>query len=203
MQNGNLFLLRHGPTQGDGVTRYKGSTDVPLSSDGIQQCQSTARHMLASAHKPDVIYCSPLSRAMVSAAQVAEPFALTPIVVPELVERNFGRWEGLSFAEVAAKYPHDFDAWAKDPLSFSPIEGESTLEVHDRIMPAVEKLLARHEGGSVAIMAHGGVNRVILCNYMKLSLEHIFRIEQDFACLNIIRFYDEFPVISLLNSTHY
>ena len=203
MQNGTLFLLRHGMTEGDGVTRYKGTTDVPLSEEGILQCQRMAAFMHGGGLTPDVLYCSPLSRTVKSAEYMAEPFGLEPVIVPELRERDFGLWEGLSFAEVAKQFPEDFDAWAKDPLRFSPIEGESTLEVHERVLPAVEKLLAAHEGGSVAIMAHGGVNRVVLCNYMKLPLEHIFRIEQDFACLNIIRFYDGFPVTSLLNRTDY
>jgi broad specificity phosphatase PhoE len=56
-----------------------------------------------------------------------------------------------------------------------------------------------HEGGNVAVVAHGGVNRVVLCHFMGTPLEHIFRVEQDFACVNIIHFADGYPVIKLLN----
>ena len=52
---------------------------------------------------------------------------------------------------------------------------------------------------AAAIVAHGGVNRVILCNIMGLPLEHIFRIEQDNAAVNIIEFWEAYPVIKLLN----
>ncbi len=205
-----LYIIRHGATEGsdDGEPRYKGSIDVPLSDKGKRQVAGTASFMKAQGMRPDAVYCSTLSRARVSAEIICGAFdglnSKKPVEVAEFKERHFGRWEGMSFSEIASEFPNDFSAWANDPLNFSPLEGESTLEVRDRIMPKLNEILSSHEG-ALALVAHGGVNRVILCELMGLSLEHIFRIEQDNACLNIVKFHDgstghaPVPVVKLIN----
>jgi alpha-ribazole phosphatase/probable phosphoglycerate mutase len=204
-----LYIIRHGATEGSEEPRYKGSMDVPLSEHGKVQVQKTADVMAKNGFTPGTIYCSDLSRARVSAEIIGGRFAMTatmpiiPIIIEEFRERDFGRWEGMSFKEIGKKFPEDFDAWAKDPLRFSPLDGESTLEVKARVMPKLKEVLEAHDGGNVTLVAHGGVNRIILCEMLGLSLEYIFRIEQDNACLNIIRFYDELPVIELLNGSHW
>ncbi|MCK4910801.1 MAG: histidine phosphatase family protein [Thermodesulfovibrionales bacterium] len=206
-----IYIIRHGATVGsdDDEPRYKGSIDVPLSPKGRAQVVATASFMESQGMRPDAVYCSSLSRARVSAELICDAFdGLAPIEHAEFKERHFGRWEDMSFNEIAKEFPEDFSAWAKDPLNFSPIDGESTLEVRDRVMPKLDEVLNGHDGGAVALVAHGGVNRVILCELMGLSLEHIFRIEQDNACLNIVRFYDgttghaPVPVVKLINYTH-
>lgn len=204
-----LYIIRHGATEGssDGEEpRYKGSIDVPLSARGEAQVRATADHMRVLALCPEAIYTSTLSRAGRSAEIIASVFdgagsALAPMPIPEFRERHFGRWEGMSFSEIEQEFPKDFSAWAGDPLNFSPLEGESTLEVRDRVMPRLMQVLQGHDGGAVALVAHGGVNRIVISELMGLSLEHIFRIEQDNACLNIVRFYDGLPVLKLLNFT--
>ena len=147
------------------------------------------------------IYCSDLSRAVKSAEIVASAFGLQPAVVPALRERSFGIWEGMSFTEIKEKHPAEFEAWAGNPLKYSPIDGENTLEVKERCIKALDDILARHEGESVAIVAHGGINRIILCHIMGMPLENIFRIEQGFAAINIIEFWEKYPVVKLLNYT--
>ncbi len=145
------------------------------------------------------IYCSDLQRAVKSAEIIAEPHGLTPIRIPALRERNFGIWEGMSFNEIKGKYPAEFEAWAGNPLKYSPIGGESTIEVKGRVVEAVRKIIDVHIGENISIIAHGGVNRIILCHVMGIPLENIFRIEQDYGAVNIIEFWDKYPVVKLLN----
>jgi len=116
-----------------------------------------------------------------------------------LRERNFGLWEGMSFDEIREKYPLEFDAWADNPLEFSPMEGESTLAMRDRVIQAMKEIMGNHNKENIAIVAHGGVNRIILCHLLGIPLGNIFRIEQDYGALNIIEFWDKGPVIKLLN----
>jgi len=197
---GTLFLIRHGATEGSGVKRYKGSLDVPLSEEGIAQVERTAKFLASQLNGPlEAVYSSTLIRAVRSAEAIARRHGLEPVAVEGLRERSFGLWEGMSFEEIRAQYPAEFDAWARDPLRFSPVGGESTLEVRDRVMKALGDVLDRHDGGGIAVVGHGGVNRVILCHYLGVPLENIFRIEQDFACLNVIHFYDGYPVVRLVN----
>jgi alpha-ribazole phosphatase/probable phosphoglycerate mutase len=198
-----VFVIRHGATEGSEVPRYKGATDVPISEKGEAQVRSTAEFMEKNGLVPDAVYSSTLSRALRSAEIVASRFGLEQVGVPELRERDFGLWEGMSFEEIQEKFPDAFSSWARDPLRYSPLEGESTLDVRDRVMPALEQILHSHKGGTVAVVAHGGVNRVVLAEFMGLPLEHIFRIEQDNACLNIVRFHDGLPVVELLNGRYW
>lgn len=145
------------------------------------------------------VYCSDLGRAIQSAEIVAEPYGLKATVVKDLRERSFGIWEGMTFSEIKERYPVEFESWAADPVKHSPMEGESTVAVRDRVISAMDGILHRHDGDSIAVIAHGGVNRVILCHILEIPLENIFRIEQDFGVVNIIEFWDRYPVVKLVN----
>jgi alpha-ribazole phosphatase/probable phosphoglycerate mutase len=206
-----LYLIRHGETKGAEQRRYKGTIDVPLSEIGMRQMEQVSKYIdLNTEYNQNTeyrtqntglnaVYCSDLSRAIRSAEIVAEPHSLKPIIVSSLRERNFGLWEGMSFDEIREKYPLEFDAWAGNPLKFSPMEGESTLAMRDRVIQAMNKIMENHNKGNIAIVAHGGVNRIILCHLLGIPLENIFRIEQDYGALNIIEFWDKYPVVKLLN----
>lgn len=240
-----LYLIRHGETEGAEVRRYKGSIDVPLSEKGIEQMKQVAKYLSQNivppthpspsrgegkggggnySNKLHAVYCSDLSRAIKSAEIVAEAYGLKPTVISDLRERNFGIWEGMSFDEIKEKYPDEFDSWANNPLLHSPMGGESTIEVRDRVMKTLSKIINDHrsevmhnsgctiqnerdrescilhyESSDIAIVAHGGVNRIVLCHFLGMPLENIFRIEQDYACINIIEFWGEYPIVKLIN----
>jgi broad specificity phosphatase PhoE len=153
----------------------------------------------AAASGLNAVYCSDLSRAVRSAEIVAEPYGLVPMKVPELRERSFGVWEGMTFTEIKERFPGEFEAWAENPLTHSPVGGESTLEVKQRVVKALDEILNRHMGGNIAVVAHGGVNRILVCDILGVPLENIFRIEQDYGAVNVIEFWDKYPVVKLLN----
>lgn len=148
------------------------------------------------------VYTSNLSRAIRSAEIIAADYGLRPIDTPDLRERSFGIWEGMTFSEIKEKYPEEFEAWANNPLRYSPIKGESTLEVKARTIPSLTGILDRHKGENIAVVAHGGVNRIILCHFLDIPLENIFRIEQDNAAVNIVELWDKYPVVKLINGGH-
>ncbi|PKL51761.1 MAG: histidine phosphatase family protein [Nitrospira bacterium HGW-Nitrospira-1] len=220
-----LYLVRHGETEGSETKRYKGSIDVPLSEKGIEQMEQLAEYLNRSYKSYttysgllNAVYCSPLSRALKSAEIIAETHGLKPVAIEDLRERSFGIWEGMTFSGIKEKYPEDFEAWANNPLRYSPIGGESTIKVSKRVINALNMILENHKNGNnpssshfskaelggfsgenIAIIAHGGVNRVILCRILGIPLENIFRIEQDYAAVNIIEFWDKYPVVKLIN----
>lgn len=193
-----LYLIRHGETEGGEVRRYKGSIDVPLSVQGIEQMKRLTEK-IRSNHWLDGVYCSDLIRALRSAEIIARPYGLTPVAIPELRERSFGIWEGMSFDEIRERYPHEFDAWAENPLKYSPMEGESTLSVSRRCLRAFREITRRHRGGTIAIVAHGSINRIILCRLLGVPLRNIFRIEQDFGAFNVIEISERYPIVKLMN----
>ena len=213
-----IYLIRHGETEDADARRYKGHIDVPLSDNGIEQIKRLSEFLSAAepqcrsavgarCPRPDsdgaalkAVYCSGLSRAVKSAEIIAVPFGLKPVIVEGLKERNFGIWEGMTFDEIQGKYPEAFNAWAENPLRFSPMQGESTIEISERALDAFNEIISRHNGESIAIVAHGGINRVILCELLGMPLENIFRIEQDYAALNVIEKWD-YPVVKHINYT--
>ena len=224
-----LYLVRHGELEGGGPKRYNGSIDIPMSEKGIEQMEAASefitRHLrsadcskylsyLKDIHGPtgaqecksegaasglQAVYSSDLDRAVRGAAIIAERYRLRPVVVAALRERSFGIWEGMTFDEIKRKYPEEFDSWAQNPLKFSPPGGESTIVVRERAVNALEEILRMHKGDNISIVAHGGINRVLLCHILGIPLENIFRIEQDYAAVNIIEFWDKYPVVKLLN----
>lgn len=145
------------------------------------------------------IYCSDLSRAVKTAHIIAEPHGLIPLKIRGLRERAFGIWEGMSFLEIRDKYPREFDLWAENPVEYGPVGGESTTAVNERVIPEFEKIVNKHGGQEIAIVAHGGINRIILCHVLGIPLENIFRMEQDCGAVTIIEFWDKYPILKLLN----
>ena len=206
-----IYLIRHGETVDADSRRYKGHIDVPLSENGIKQLERLATYLVqnsklktclpagkAQNSKLKAIYCSGLSRALKSAEIIAGPYGIKPVIVEDLKERSFGAWEGMTFDEIKEKWPDAFNAWAENPLKFSPMEGENTLEVKERAMRAFNEIIKNHKDEEIAIVSHGGITRVILCEMLGMPLENIFRIEQDFAALNIIELWD-YPAVKLIN----
>ncbi|MDI1472729.1 Alpha-ribazole-5'-phosphate phosphatase [Thermodesulfovibrio sp. N1] len=197
-----LYLLRHGETEGPKKV-YKGHIDVPLSENGIEQVSKVAENLkkFLSRYEIDrrIILSSPLNRAIKTAEIIGKILSTEYIPMEILKERSFGRWEGMSIDEIISLYPDEFERWRQNPALFSPPDGESTMDVSKRAKKVINEILKLYKGFQVIITAHGGINRVILCNIMNIPLEKIFCIEQDFACLNIIEFYDGYPVVKLLN----
>lgn len=197
-----IYLLRHGETEGHKKV-YKGHIDVPLSKEGERQVEKVARFLKKYSDKynfkREIIYSSPLKRAITTAEILNKELSLRIKSTDDLKERSFGKWEGLSINEILSLYPEDFEKWRMNPAIFSPPEGESTIDVSKRSQKTIKEILKNHDKNQVFIVAHGGINRVILCNILGIPLENIFRIEQDFACVNIVEFYEDVPVVKLVN----
>lgn len=205
-----VYIIRHGATVNAEEKRYAGHLDVPLSPEGEKQIERLSRHLVyepssaqsadGPSHSLDCVYCSDLQRARKSAEIIARPFGLNPVLIPALRERNFGCWEGMTFDEINRKYPDDFNAWGNAPLTFFPAGGESTEAVRDRVVPAFFDIIEMMQGKRLAIVAHGGVNRVILCNLLGIPLRNMFRIDQDYGALNEFSFHGAFPVLKRMNA---
>jgi len=198
-----LYLIRHGETIDSDERRYKGRMDVPLSEKGMEQMRHVARFISQDypARFGISVYTSDLIRAVRSAEIIADAFGLKPVIVPELRERDFGEWEGMRFDDIEKRWRGAFRAWADNPLRFAPPGGETTLEVRDRVVRSIRMIMdsAGDVTGGIIIIAHGGVNRIILCHMLGMPLKNIFRIEQDYGCINIIEIHDGYPIIRLLN----
>jgi len=184
-----VYLIRHGEVVGAGPKRYNGHRDVDLNQNGVAQMEQMAQRL--AAYPIAAIYCSDLTRTTKGAKILAQPRNLPIYIRPALREKSFGAWEGLTYEEVATRFPKEWEKWLVDPAGSRPPGGETFREVEQRILQELSLILKDHQGQEVLILSHGGPNRVILCHALGLDLKHIFRIEQKFAALNIIDFFED------------
>lgn len=193
-----LYLCRHGEVVGDGRKRYNGHRDVDITDNGVAQMVELRERLT---EKPlSALYSSDLIRTVKGAEIIGERHKAPRVVVPEFRERNVGEWEGMAFEEIQEAYPAEWSAWLGDVMNFKPPQGESLAEVAERVLPPLKDLVDKHMGEEILLLAHGGVNRVILSDAMRLDLKHVFRIEQHYGALNIIDYYDDgMSVVKLLN----
>ena len=127
-----------------------------------------------------------MSRARLTASAVAARHGLAVITVDAFREVNLGNWEGLTVGEVAARHPARLAARRADPLHVAPEGGETIAEVHARVLPAVRKIVAAHPGETVAIVAHGAVNKTVLLDVLAAPLASYGSMHQDNAAINVV-----------------
>lgn len=147
------------------------------------------------------VYSSPLCRALDTASAIAVEHRLAVVAVDALKEIALGAWEGLTTDEVAARYPDLLAARRRDPLHVAPPGGETIREVRDRAVPAVEAIIAAHAGETVAIVAHGAVNKTVLLSVLGLPLETYGRMPQDNAGFNVLEWEAGAARVAVVNET--
>jgi alpha-ribazole phosphatase len=181
----DIYLLRHGDTRIDAVRRYIGRTDIALNESGREQARWW-KAVLANISFSRII-CSDLGRTRETAGIIAEGRDITLDLCSELREIDLGEWDGLTVDEVKRRFPAEYEKRGANPAGFRPEGGESFSDVSGRAVPVLEQVTRNTAGGNVLIVGHAGVNRVLLCYLLEMPLSNLFRLGQDFACLNIIR----------------
>jgi broad specificity phosphatase PhoE len=137
-----LLLVRHGETDWNADGRLQGQTDRPLTDFGRRQARELADEL--ANEELAAVYSSDLSRARETAEIVAERLGLPVVLDPDLREKDWGSWEGLTAVE-------------RDRVEFV---GESTEAHQARILRALRRIAERHPGdGSVLVVTHGGSMR--------------------------------------------
>lgn len=179
----HILLVRHGATDWSRDDRFCGVTDIALSADGVAQAQRLARRLATI--PITAVYCSPLRRTRQTATILAAPHQPEVVAVPELVEMNFGAWEGRLRAEIRGS--DVYAAWQRDPVGITPPDGEAAYAVAARIVEAMTAIVERQRGQTILIVAHKTVNRILLCHWLGLPLgSYRDRIAQDPCALNEI-----------------
>jgi probable phosphoglycerate mutase len=187
-----IYLIRHGEIIQSSPRRFVGKTDLPLTEHGREQIVGVAGQL--AGRGVGRLLCSPLSRCVESAGIIGAALGVVPETVPDLREIDLGAWEGLTVDEVRERFPGRYEARGRNLAGFRPPGGESFADVQRRAWPAFEAATAEMDE-PLAIVAHGGVNRVLLCRILGMPLENLFRLEQHYACINILHAgRDEFRV---------
>jgi len=192
-----LILIRHGEPEERTRGKCYGSLDIGLSTKGRAQLEaklSSVSNLTATA-----LYTSPLRRALESAEIAGAFLRLQPTVSPALREIDFGTLEGLSYSEIEERYPEEYRRWMEHPTQIKFPGGESFSEMKKRVLEYQEQLLGAHRGKIMVLVSHGGTNRILLAHALGIPDEMIFRIDQAYAAINVIDYFENYPVVRLLN----
>ncbi len=148
-----LIFVRHGESISNKAGRVTGSVNAPLTERGRRQAAKAARE-LAKTHI-DVIYSSPLKRAVSTAKIIAKTQGKVPLIFKsDLRERHHGSWEGKKISNIPE--------WHKRyELGFKPGGGESPEELYRRVKRLMKLVLKKHRNHTVVIVAHGAVGRMV------------------------------------------
>ena len=154
-----IIAIRHGETAWNVDTRIQGHLDIPLNDTGRWQARRVGAAL--AGEQLSAIYASDLDRAHQTAQAVAERAGLPVVADAGLRERAFGTFEGKTFAEIEADWPDQALRWRKRDPAFEPAGGESLLRFRERIVGTLSRLAARHAGGQIVLVGHGGVMDVL------------------------------------------
>lgn len=149
-----LVLVRHGATGHTAERRWSGRGDVPLSDEGRSQAEATAGRVAQLAPRVAAVVTSPLTRCVDTAAAIAARTGDPPLVTDaDLVECDFGQWDGLTVDEIARRWPAELAAWQRS-TAVAPPGGESLRRVAARVRRAVTRLRAAYPGDTVVVVSH-------------------------------------------------
>lgn len=204
MRRVRVWLFRHGELPQVSPRRFVGQSDIALSDEGRRQAgywaAALARVPFALAVSSDLSRCLETARIMLAGR------GLPLRQEPRLREIALGAWEGLTVAGVRERFPGQYEARGGDLAGFRPAGGESFADVQARAGAALAALVSEVGGDGeageadaaledrdgawteVLAVAHGGVNRTLLCGLLGMPLANLFRLGQDYACLNLLEF---------------
>jgi alpha-ribazole phosphatase len=192
-----FWLIRHGEPAEETRHRCYGSLDLGLSETGRTQMAQVAECLKSESMA--AVYTSPRSRALEGARLLGAVLSCSIEIVQDLREIDFGDFEGLAYDEIAARYPDLYRQWMETPSEIQFPNGESFAAMRVRVLCAFDAIQRRREGQTVAIVSHGGVNRILLAWALQMPDNCIFRLAQDYAAINLLGLVDGLPSVQLLN----
>lgn len=195
-----LVLARHGQTPLSVDRRYSGQGDPDLTDLGLWQAEKTAERLATTPHLSAVV-SSPLRRCLETAERTADAAGVPLIVEPDLIETDFGQWEGLSFSEAAERDPKVHSQWLGD-TSVPPPGGESFAVVRSRVERGLRKIVSDRPGEVVAVVSHVTPIKLAIRAGLGAGDELLFRLHLDLASVSDVRFYSDGPTsVHLVNDT--
>ncbi len=178
-----LVLVRHGETEYNRADVFRGRVDLPLNERGRMQARAAAAYL--SGLRFEAFYSSPLKRALETAAAIAEPHGGAVRTLEHFNDVDYGEWSGKSVDEVRAGWPEIFELWVNDPQKVVFPGGESLAYVRERLQAGLEDLAGEHVG-TVLLVAHKLINRLIVCICLGLPTEGFSRVNQSNGAINLI-----------------
>ena len=171
-----VILARHGETKWNVEEVYRGRIDINLDEAGVKQAELLGEYL--SSLELDAIYSSPLRRALDTANLIAQYQEAGVQASNGLIDLDYGEWQGLPEREVKRLYQALHNEWLANPDRVRMPGGESLAEVRERAVSVIDDVISKYEG-SVLLVSHRVVNKVLIYSLLGLSNAHFWNIKQD------------------------
>jgi len=194
-----LVLIRHGETEWNREERFRGRAELDLTETGVKQAKAIAKRV--ASFPVNAIYSSPLKRALRTAEIIAQALALPVKPAFELIDIDYGRWQGMSPQEAASKDKRLYQLWKETPHLAKFPRGESLNEVRQRVKAFLDYIKSNHSGEMVALISHLVVCRVMILHLLGWDNSYFWQIGQGLGAINIFELRSPFPAVMSLNDT--
>jgi phosphoserine phosphatase len=136
------------------------------------------------------VYASPLVRAQQTAELILAGRDLALNTYENLREINLPAWEGMTFAEVQARSPQEYDNWHNAPQKLAMGDSFPVLDLFEQAKSVWQDLLARHRGETLLLVAHSGINRALIAAAMGIEPARYHYFQQSNCGISILNFKD-------------
>ena len=171
-----LIIVRHAQATGNLEGRFQCRKNNELTDLGRRQLELLSQSLRDT--RIDAAYSSPLVRAMDTARACVQGRNLEIIAEPRLIELDAGQMESLLVAELYNRFPEQMRNWREQPHLFCPPDGETMLQLYERVTAAVADIAARNEGRTVLVSTHGVVVRNLMCWARRLPFERLCEVRR-------------------------
>jgi len=194
-----LLVIRHGQTDSNISGYYMGWSQEGLNEKGYEQVKLLSDRL--SNVPIDIIYSSPLKRALSTADAVAEPHGLAPVAIDDLIEINLGDWQELHAGEIIKKWPDMWQQSRVDPSGLVWPNGESFAQAAERSVRAFDSILKANRGKIVAVVTHDIIVRIMAMHVLGVVYSTYRRMEISNASFTKIVVMDDKKQLITLNDT--
>jgi broad specificity phosphatase PhoE len=195
-----ITLARHGETDWNRREIFRGRADIELSETGAGQAELLAKYL--SQVEITAIYASPLKRSLKTAEAIASYHNLEVKTAAGLIDLDYGKWQGLPHKEVKEKYPKLYAEWLKNPQRVKMPGGESLDDVRRRALAVVDRVTEQH-AGTVVLVSHRVVNKVLICALLGLDNSHFWNLKQDVGAITTFSHENDRFILTRHNDTSF
>jgi broad specificity phosphatase PhoE len=195
-----LILVRHGETEWNREEIFRGRADVHLNETGIRQAELLADYLKEA--DIEAILSSPLKRAISTAEIVARPHRLAVETVFGLIDFDYGEWGATTRREAENRYPALYQEWLTTPHLVTMPGGECLMGMRKRALDVVNSVVSSHSG-TVVLVSHRAVNKVIICALLGLDDSHFWNIRMDNAAITTFEYQNGTFILAGHNDTSF
>ncbi|MFJ2758871.1 histidine phosphatase family protein [Nocardioides sp. NPDC087217] len=186
-----LVLVRHGVTKHTAAKAFSGGLggdNPPLTQEGREQVMLTAEWLKPLASSVSTVVTSPVLRTVETGELVAGALGARLVEEPAFAEIEFGEWEGLTFGEVAQRFPDEMKAWM-GATEVAPPGGESFDSAQARVLDGLSRVLEAHAGETVVVTSHVSPIKLIVAHALGAPIAGVFSMELSPASVTVVSFF--------------